>query len=71
MLRMHSKAAGLPMVRPHMLRHSFATHLMERGAHLRVIQELMRHASVRSTQVYLHLDTARLAEERKRFHPRG
>jgi site-specific recombinase XerD len=70
MLRQHSIAAGLPPVRPHMLRHSFATHLMERGAHLRVIQELMRHSSIRSTQIYLHLDTARLAAERTKFHPR-
>jgi site-specific recombinase XerD len=54
-----------------MLRHSFATHLMERGAHLRDIQELMRHESIRSTQVYLHLDTQRAAEKRRRFHPRG
>jgi site-specific recombinase XerD len=71
MLNERSKAAGLPPVHPHMLRHSFATHLMERGAHLRVIQELMRHASVRSTEVYTHLDTSRLAEERRRYHPRG
>jgi integrase/recombinase XerD len=54
-----------------MLRHSFATHFMERGASLRVIQEAMRHASIRSTQIYTHIDTARLADEIRRYHPRG
>lgn len=71
MTRERAKAAGLPPVNPHMLRHSFATHLMERGAHLRVIQELLRHASVRTTEIYTHLDSRRLAEERRRYHPRG
>jgi integrase/recombinase XerD len=63
--------AGLSKLTPHMLRHSFATHLMERGAHVRVIQELLRHASIRSTEIYTHLDLRRLAEERKKYHPRG
>jgi len=63
--------AGLAKLTPHMLRHSFATHLMERGAHVRVIQELLRHASIRSTEIYTHLDLRRLAEERKKYHPRG
>jgi site-specific recombinase XerD len=71
MVRERGKAAGLDRVTPHMLRHSFATHLMERGASLRVIQEAMRHASIRSTQIYTHIDTARLADEIRRYHPRG
>ena len=71
MVRERAKAAGLQPATPHMLRHSFATHLMEGGAHLRVIQELLRHASIRSTQVYTHLDSGRLADERRRYHPRG
>jgi integrase/recombinase XerD len=71
MVRERGKAAGLARVTPHMLRHSFATHFMERGASLRVIQEAMRHASIRSTQIYTHIDTARLADEIRRYHPRG
>ena len=70
MVRERGRAIGLE-VRPHMLRHSFATHLMQRGANLRVIQELMRHENIRSTQVYTHVDGSRLAEERRRYHPRG
>lgn len=57
-------------VHPHMLRHSFATHLLNRGADVRVLQELLGHAKIESTVTYTHVSTAAMAKTLKRFHPR-